>query len=133
MEVGVGRGVGDGRRDDLALGERGAVVHGDDADDVVGVLDDDRLEAIAALDQGRHRLEQLRVVGVERDRKILLLGEDDELREIEGIGALAQDFALRALMATALQKRAGVGEIGSFDVEASVWVEASGAPSRANT
>jgi hypothetical protein len=65
MEVRIVGRIGDRRRDDLAFGESGAVMHGDYADDVIGVLDDDGLEAAASLDQVRHRLEQSAVVGID--------------------------------------------------------------------
>ena len=116
MEVGVVRGVADGRRDDLALGQRGTVMHRDDADHVVGILDDHRFEAAAALDQLRHCRKERRVVRVQRDRVIALRGQHDELREIERIGALAQDLALRAFLTAIFEKGARLLEVVGVDV-----------------
>ena len=122
------------RRDDLAGRERRAVVHGDDADLVVGALDDLRAEAVALGDQRGHLGERRRLRTVERQVEHLVRREHDELREVDRVGALAQDHALRAVLAAALRRtprRPGSRRLSTFD--ASVCVGGRSRPSRAKT
>jgi hypothetical protein len=54
VEVGTASLVAYGRRDDLTFAQRGAVVDRDDANDVIGVLDDHWLESVALRDHIGH-------------------------------------------------------------------------------
>ncbi len=89
---------------------------GDHADLVVGVLDHHRLEAAARLDDFRHLVEQGRVGAVQAQGEGLVLGHHHELRQVDGVRALAQDLALRALLAAGFEEPAGVLEVGVVGV-----------------
>ena len=54
VEVRVARIVGHGRRDDLAVRQGRTVMDGDDADHVLGIVDDDRLKAAPLRDHAGH-------------------------------------------------------------------------------
>ena len=101
----IARVLADRRRDDLALGQRRAVVHGDDAEHVVRAADDDRGEALALADDLRHALEDAFLGALERQVEEPLLGDHHELCEVHGVCALAQDLALRAALAAGLEER----------------------------
>ncbi len=75
----------------------------------------------------------LAFVGVERQVVDALLGDHHELGEVDGVGAFAQDLALRTALAAGAQEGAHVLEVVGRDVAASVWVGGSGWPSRAKT
>ena len=99
------------RGDDLALRQRRAVVHRHDADQVVRALDDDRLEAVALGDQRAHAAEQIVVGLAQRQEVEVAVGEDGELREVDRVGALAQDLPLRAALAALAEEALGVAEV----------------------
>ena len=106
------RGDGaDRRRDDLALGQRRTVMHGDDADHVLLVLDDDRLETLARGDQAGGFDQNAVVAGGELHRIVARGRQHDELREVDGIDALAQNLALRAFLATLGEEVAHILEV----------------------
>jgi len=71
---------------------------------VLGAGEDHRLKAVARLNQRRHALEDLGVILVEGQVVQMIRGEDDELGEVDGVGALAQHPALGALLSTGGQK-----------------------------
>ena len=104
------------RRDDLVGGQGGTVMDSNYADHVVSVLQHDRLEAAALRDDVLHFDEQIAVGGFEQQAVNPLLGQDDELREVDGVGALAQDRALRALLAAIAEKPADIEEFSRLDV-----------------
>ncbi len=103
-------------RDDVIGGQRRAVMDGDDADLVGRILDHHRGEALALLDQALHLGEQLLVAAIEHQSVDMLARDDHELGEVYGIGALAQDRALRALLAARGEKRADIEEIGGLEI-----------------
>jgi hypothetical protein len=104
------------RRDDLPVRERGAVMHRDDADDVDGVLDHDRLESVPLRDDHRHPLERVRLRGVKRQEMDALVRDHDELRGVEGIGTLTQDLALRSALTAGAQEGGYVLKVIGRDV-----------------
>ena len=108
--------VADGRGDDVAGRQRRAVVDGDDPAQVVLVADHDRREALDLAEMLAHRVDRLALRGVvELVVERALLGEDDELGEVEGVRALAQDRALGALLAAGRHEGAGVLEVRTLD------------------
>ena len=109
---GGGRIVAHGRRDDLAGAQSGAVVDGDDADGVLRVLDHHGLEAAALLDDVGHLGQQRRLLAVEGEGEGAVPRDDDELGEVQRIGALAQHTALRTLLAAGFEEAAGVLIVG---------------------
>ena len=111
MEVWVSRRDADRRRDDLAGAQRRAVMDGDDADHVELRIDDDRLERVAFVEQLGHAADDVGI-GIDAiDRIGAVGGEHDELREIDRVSALAQDLALRTLLAARGQEGAHVLEV----------------------
>ena len=99
-------------RDDMIRVQRRAVMHGHNADLVGTVLDDHGLEAASPGDDGLHLAKQFAVIGVEHQAIDLIAGDDDELRGVDGIGALAQDGALGAFLAALRKEGAHVKKIG---------------------
>ncbi len=112
----VGRIVAHGRRDDLFRRQGRTVVDGDHANSVVGILNDHGGKAVAIGDDGAHLLEQGAVVGVELDAVDLVMRDDDELRQVDGVGALAQDLALRTFLAAGFEEMARVLVVGRLDI-----------------
>lgn len=84
---------------------------GDDADAVLGAADDDRVEAVTVGDEVAHPLEDLELAAVQRQVIDVVLGEDHEEHQVDGVGAFAQDHALRAFLAAGAQERRGVLEV----------------------
>src|SRR5215831_6634920 len=82
VEVGTASLVADGRGNDLAFTQRRPVVYGDDADGIVGVLDDDRLETLPLRDHFRHLPEEVRFAWRHADCVGSLGSEHDELCEV---------------------------------------------------
>ena len=111
IRLGPGRVLAHRGRDDLPRRQRGAVVHGDDADVVVGALDDHGGEALALAQHLGHALEHLLLALLERQVVEALLGDDHELREVYGVRALADDLALRPALSAAPQEFGDVLEI----------------------
>jgi hypothetical protein len=101
----------DQRRDQFARRQAWAVMDGDHSDLVVGVLDHHRLEAAAFLDDLGHLLQQVGLAALQAEREGAVLGHDHELGQVDGVGALAQDLALRPLLAAVGQEFAGVLEV----------------------
>ena len=91
-------------------------MHGDDADDVCGVLDHDRLEALPLGDDHRHPLEGFRLRAVKRQKMDALARDHDELRRVEGVGTLAQNLALRSALTAGAQEGGHVLEVVGGDV-----------------
>jgi len=87
------------------------VVDGDDADQVVGALEDDWAEAGALADHLRHVAEDAGVAAIDRQVVHLVLGDDDELHQVDGVGPFAQDLALRAALAAVAEEGAHVLEV----------------------
>jgi len=111
--VGIGADL---RRDDMVGGQRRAVMDGDHADLVLGILDHHCIEAAALGDHALHLGEQLMVARLEHQAVDLLARDDHELDEVDGIGALAQDRALRALLAAVAKEAAHIEEIGGAQI-----------------
>ena len=65
--------------------------------------------------------------------KTLPLGDDDELREVDRVGALAQDLPLRPALAAARRNARTSWKSRAVTFDASVCVGGSGWPSRAKT
>jgi hypothetical protein len=108
---GVRRVLAAHRSDDLALREARAVVHRHDADEVVRPLDDHGGEAAALADDGGHLADLRVLLAIDREKVDLVVRDDDELREVDGVRALAQDLALRAALAAALEEGDDVREV----------------------
>lgn len=104
------------RRDDLALRQRRPVVDGHDADVVVRAFDHHRPEAVALGDHRGHLLDDLLFLAVERQREDPLLGDDDELGQVDRVGSFAQHHALGSALAAVLQKGDNVLEVVGGDV-----------------
>jgi len=103
------------RRNNLALRQSGPIVNGDDADDIVRIFNYDRFKPIALRDDARHLLEQRFIIGFQADRIATIHGEHNKLREVNGIAAFTQNFALRAFLAAILKECANILKItGSF-------------------
>ena len=103
-------------RDELALVERRAVVHRDDADHVLRAPDDDGLEAAPFADGHGHAGERHLFVGVEGEVEDLSLGHDDELCLVDGVRTLAQDHALRAALTALREEDRHILELLRLDV-----------------
>ncbi|MEZ4410700.1 MAG: hypothetical protein R3A52_30085 [Polyangiales bacterium] len=112
----VGHVVAHHGRDDLALLQRGAVVHGDHADGVVAAFEHHGVVAPARLDQLAHAVDERGVFGVEGERAHALAGEHDELREVERVGALAEDLALRPALPARREEARNVLEVVGGEV-----------------
>ncbi len=113
---GLGRLLADGRGDDLAGREPRAVVDRHHADLVLGVLDHHRLEAAALLNHFRHLGQQRDLLAIQAEREGAVAGDHDELGEVQRIGALAQDLALRALLAAGGQEASGVLKVHALGI-----------------
>ncbi len=112
----VGLVLAHGRGNDLIGGQGRAVVHCDDADRVFTVADDNRVKTVALGNDIGHFLEQRGVGIVKLDAVDAVVGDNDELCQVERVGALAQDLALRAFLAAGLQEVARVLEIRRRDI-----------------
>ena len=80
-------------------------MNGDDSNGVVSTFDDDGREAAALGNHLRHLAEDRVVVAVHAEVVELALGDDEELREVDRVGAFTKDRALRAAL-TAHRKEA---------------------------
>jgi len=103
--------VADHGRDELARRHGRAVVHDDDADAVFGAADDHRVIAVAFADEVAHLLEHRLLTAVEGQVVEIVAGQHHEEREVDGVGALAQEHALRPLLAAPAQEGRGVLEV----------------------
>jgi len=103
-------------RDDLTAVQAGTVVDGGDAHRVIGAANDDGPEAPALGDDGAHLLEGLQLTAIQGQVVGLVLGDDDELGDVDGVGAFAQDHALGALLAAVGQEGAHILEVVGLHV-----------------
>ena len=97
-------------------GSDGAVVHGDDADQIVGVFDYDRFKSVAFTNELRHASERLGLRAIECEEVHAFAGEDDELRGVQGVGSFAQDLALRSALPAGAQECRHVLKIVCDDI-----------------
>ena len=98
IERGVVEAGADRRRDDVVMIERRPVMHGGDADRIILAAQDDRGEALALLQDVAHLGHDRRVA--QSHGMIAIVGEDDELRRVDGIDAFAQNPTLKVLIAS---------------------------------
>ncbi len=103
-------------REQLVAGQGGAVLHRHHGQQVGRVrvfhaLDHQRREAAAQVQQLAHLLVVLALGGVHRHRVRGLLRHHHEQRRVDDVRALAQDLALRALLAAAREEAAHVEEV----------------------
>jgi hypothetical protein len=86
-------------------------VHGHDADDIVGSLDHDRLEAIAVGDDFGHPLERIRLRGLERKEVDPVARDHHELSRVERIRAFTEDLPLRTALPAGAQELSNILKI----------------------
>ncbi len=91
-------------------------MHRHHADLIRRIADHHRVEAGALSDHALHLGEQVAVVHLQHQAVDMLARDDHELGEVDGIGALAQDRALRPLLSTISQEGAHVEKIGGAQV-----------------
>ncbi len=98
-------------RDDFARRQRRSVMHGDDADEVVLGREHEGRKAPALGDRQLHALQHVTLALGQGMAEHALVGDDGELRGVDRVGAFAQDFPLRSLLAAAEQEAAHILEI----------------------
>src|SRR5262245_56469470 len=89
-------------------------MHGDDTDQIVIGRKNDRSETVAignCLPHAAKNTLLLLTQGVAVDP---VIGDDGELRGVDRIGSLAQDFALRTFLAAVYKKFSRILKIGFF-------------------
>ncbi|MPM88034.1 hypothetical protein SDC9_135135 [bioreactor metagenome] len=101
----------DHRGDDLTRGQGRPIMHGDHADCIVGVFNNHWAETTARFDDLGHVLDDNFIITVERQKVHPLFSNDDELGQVESIGTLTQDLALRTLLTTIGQEMSHILEI----------------------
>ena len=89
---------------------------GNDADQVLGITDYDWCEPFAVLDCRAHPVDDPSLLLAELDRVGRILGEHDELSEVDCMRALAQQLALRPLLATCRQEPANIVKIAGLRI-----------------
>jgi hypothetical protein len=75
--------------DDFPRWQRRSIVDGNDADQVLGITDDDWCESLAVLDCRAHPADDASLSLAELDRVGRILGKHNELSEVDRMGALA--------------------------------------------
>ncbi len=102
------------RSNDLALGKRGTIMDGHNADLVIRILDHDGVKTVALGDDIGHALDHLGVFAAERQGVDALIGDDDELHQVDRVRPFTQDPALRAALTAVLEKTLHILEILRF-------------------
>ena len=122
--------VADDGGDDLTRGQRRAIVDGDDPTrSSESLITTGRKPLRSAITSAMRRITGF--LPAERQVVDLFFGDDDELRQVDGIGAFAQDLALRAALAAVIQESRHILEIIGCTLDARVCIGLSGSPSRA--
>ena len=98
-------------RDDFAGRQRRTVMHGDDPDQILVGREHQGRKAPSLGDRELHAVEHVALAFTQRMAVHALVGDDGELGRVDRIGALAQDLALRPLLAAAKQKPSRVLEV----------------------
>src|SRR5262249_60358715 len=133
IRVRLRRIVADGGRDDLPRWQRGTVVDGHDPDEIIRALEHHRIEAVALLNDLRHPLEDLRIRFLQRQEIDPIGGDHDELRQVDGVGALPEDLALRPALPAGPEESGGVLKFAGRRVGGESLGGGSLAPSRWRT
>lgn len=94
----VRRFAADRRRDDFAFRQGRAIANRGDADAIIGGLDDYRIKSMPFKNQLAHLLDKGYLAFLQIFRIGTALGQHDELCQIDGISALAENFALRTFL-----------------------------------
>ena len=94
----------------------------------LGPLDYDRVEAVTFGDERRHALEDILLVPAKRQIRDLLVGDDHELDEVDGVGSLSEDLALRTPLPAAREEDANVLEVARGHVRGKRLRRLEGAP-----
>ena len=90
--------------DDLTLNQGWAIVNSDDTNRVISILDNYRAEATPLGDHFGHITDGFGFFLAERNSVNPFIGNDDELHQVNGIGAFAQDAALWAALSAVSQE-----------------------------
>ncbi|OQA13936.1 MAG: hypothetical protein BWY63_03317 [Chloroflexi bacterium ADurb.Bin360] len=102
--------------DDFALRQRRTIMHRDDASKVVGVFDYHGAESISLGDDLCHVVNNGIFGAVQRQVVDALLRDYDELRQVDGIRAFAENLPLRSPLSAAAQEVLHILEIIRGDI-----------------
>ena len=100
----LSRLIADHGSNDLALSKRGTVVNCDNADGVICIFDDHRAESAALRNDFCHAADGIAFLPAEGQRVNAFFRDDDELHQVERVGAFTQDAALRTALSAVLEK-----------------------------
>jgi hypothetical protein len=111
VRISLGRIIPDHFGNDLSLAKGRTVMHSDDANKIVCILDNDWLEAFSFTDGGGHALDNSGLIAVDRQSVDASLGDNDELQKVDGVCTFAQDHPLRSALAAILEEGLHILEI----------------------